>query len=545
MIQEAILEKIKTYLIDHQDFSHLDFSKLTLSIPKNTSHGDFSTNFALIVSSELKINPNKLAEKIADIIIKQNDLNFDEINVVPPGFINFKISNATYHGYLKEIHLAGARFGSSNKKNKKVLIEFVSANPTGYLHLGHLRNAAVGDSISRILSFSGYDVTKEYYLNDYGTQVKLLGESLKTRVYNLLNIQAELPEGGYKGEYLIDLAKTLISNETNEYLLNADIDYFSDFAKSNLIKEIVADLEMLNISFDSWFSEKEDIHDSNLLEQTTKLLEDKNSLYVSDKAQWIRTAEHGDEKDWVVRKSDGTSTYFMNDIAYHQNKFERNYDLLINVWGADHHSHISRLKAAIKLLSNDSNRLVFVLIQFVRLIKDNEDVSMSKRSGTYTTIRDLLNEFDRDLIRFLMISRSSDSHFDFDLDKCRSDSEENPVFYIQYANARINSIIKKSGTDRIDLDNLDLLNQEKELALIKKLLNFPEIVKDSAANYSPHKIAFYLQELSSEFHNYYKSSKILVDDKETLNARLALITSIKIVLVNGLDLLGVSSPDKM
>ena len=282
-----------------------------------------------------------------------------------------------------------------------------------------------------------------------------------------------------------------------------------------------------------------------MLEQTTKLLEDKNSLYVSDKAQWIRTAEHGDEKDWVVRKSDGTSTYFMNDIAYHQNKFERNYDLLINVWGADHHSHISRLKAAIKLLSNDSNRLIFVLIQFVRLIKDNEDVSMSKRSGTYTTIRDLLNEFDRDLIRFLMISRSSDSHFDFDLDKCRSDSEENPVFYIQYANARINSIIKKSGTDRIDLDNLDLLNQEKELALIKKLLNFPEIVKDSAANYSPHKIAFYLQELSSEFHNYYKSSKILVDDKETLNARLALITSIKIVLVNGLDLLGVSSPDKM
>ena len=545
MLQEAILNKIKGYLVDYEEFSKLDFSKLILTIPKNSNHGDFSTNFALVVSSELKTDSKELAEKIANILLDKNDSTFNSINVIAPGFINFNISLETYYYYLKEINLSGKNYGSTEKRNEKVLIEFVSANPTGYLHLGHLRNAAVGDSVARILSFSGYDVTKEYYLNDYGTQINLLGESLQARVFNLLEIKQELPEGGYKGEYLIDLAKILLSEKDEKFLLNADIEFFSDFAKEYLIEEIIRDLETLNISFDSWFSEKKDIHESKYLEETKKILNDHNSLYLNDNAEWIKTSEFGDDKDWVVKKSDGTSTYFMNDIAYHQRKYNRDYDLLINVWGADHHSHISRLRAAMDILSNDSTRLVFILIQFVRLIKDNKDISMSKRSGTYTTIKDLLSEFDKDLVRFLMISRSSDSHFDFDLDKCRSDSEENPVFYIQYANARINSIMEKSHLKKIDFDNLHLLSEEKEIILIKKLLHFPEVVKEAATNYAPHKIAFYLQDLSSEFHHYYKSTKVLVEDKETLNSRLALLSLIKIVLVNGLNLLGVSSPDKM
>ena len=545
MLQEAILNKIKGYLVDYEEFSKLDFSKLILTIPKNSNHGDFSTNFALVVSSELKTDSKELAEKIANILLDKNDSTFNSINVIAPGFINFNISLETYYYYLKEINLSGKNYGSTEKRNEKVLIEFVSANPTGYLHLGHLRNAAVGDSVARILSFSGYDVTKEYYLNDYGTQINLLGESLQARVFNLLDIKQELPEGGYKGEYLINLAKILLSEKDEKFLLNTDIEFFSDFAKEYLIEEIIRDLETLNISFDSWFSEKKDIHESKYLEETKKILNDHNSLYLNDNAEWIKTSEFGDDKDWVVKKSDGTSTYFMNDIAYHQRKYNRDYDLLINVWGADHHSHISRLRAAMDILSNDSTRLVFILIQFVRLIKDNKDISMSKRSGTYTTIKDLLSEFDKDLVRFLMISRSSDSHFDFDLDKCRSDSEENPVFYIQYANARINSIMEKSQLKKIDFDNLHLLSEEKEIILIKKLLHFPEVVKEAATNYAPHKIAFYLQDLSSEFHHYYKSTKVLVEDKETLNSRLALLSLIKIVLVNGLNLLGVSSPDKM
>ena len=545
MIQKKILEKIENCLIENEEFSKLDFSKLSLSIPKNISHGDFSTNFALIISSELKTNPNELANKMTSALLAKKDTFFKSVNVVEPGFVNFQIADQVYQDYLKEINNYGNRFGSSKKKQKKVLIEFVSANPTGPLHLGHLRNAAVGDSISRILLFAGYDVVNEYYLNDYGSQIELLGESLQSRVHEILGIKKEIPEGGYKGEYLIDLAKNLTSKEDRDFLLKSNTEYFSNFATAYLIEEIKKDLGLLNISFDSWFSEKKDIHTSKYINEIQDTLDLKKGVYTKDNAEWIRTSKFGDNNDWVIKKSDGSSTYFMNDIAYHQTKFKRGFDLIINIWGADHHSHISRLKASMNLLSNDTSKMIFILIQFVRLVRNDEDVSMSKRSGTYTTVRDLLSEFNKDLVRFLMISRSSDTHFDFDLDKCREDSEENPVFYIQYANARINSVLQKSPLKNLDYKNLSTLNEEKEIALIKRLLNFPDIVNEAADNFAPHKVAFYLQGLASEFHAYYKSTKILVEDDTIVNGRLVLLSSIKIVLMNGLNLLGVSSPDKM
>lgn len=545
MIQKKILEKIENCLIENEEFSKLDFSKLSLSIPKNISHGDFSTNFALIISSELKTNPNELANKMTSALLAKKDTFFKSVNVVEPGFVNFQIADQVYQDYLKEINNHGNRFGSSKKKQKKVLIEFVSANPTGPLHLGHLRNAAVGDSISRILLFAGYDVVNEYYLNDYGSQIELLGESLQSRVHEILGIKKEIPEGGYKGEYLIDLAKNLTSKEDRDFLLKSNTEYFSNFATAYLIEEIKKDLGLLNISFDSWFSEKKDIHTSKYLNEIQDTLDLKKGVYTKDNAEWIRTSKFGDNNDWVIKKSDGSSTYFMNDIAYHQTKFKRGFDLIINIWGADHHSHISRLKASMNLLSNDTSKMIFILIQFVRLVRNDEDVSMSKRSGTYTTVRDLLSEFNKDLVRFLMISRSSDTHFDFDLDKCREDSEENPVFYIQYANARINSVLQKSPLKNLNYKNLSTLNEEKEIALIKRLLNFPDIVNEAADNFAPHKVAFYLQGLASEFHAYYKSTKILVEDDTVVNGRLVLLSSIKIVLMNGLNLLGVSSPDKM
>ncbi|MBT89337.1 MAG: arginine--tRNA ligase [Spirochaetales bacterium] len=545
MIQKKILEKIENCLIENEEFSKLDFSKLSLSIPKNISHGDFSTNFALIISSELKTNPNELANKMTSALLAKKDTFFKSVNVVEPGFVNFQIADQVYQDYLKEINNHGNRFGSSKKKQKKVLIEFVSANPTGPLHLGHLRNAAVGDSISRILLFAGYDVVNEYYLNDYGSQIELLGESLQSRVHEILSIKKEIPEGGYKGEYLIDLAKNLTSKEDRDFLLKSNTEYFSNFATAYLIEEIKKDLGLLNISFDSWFSEKKDIHTSKYLNEIQDTLDLKKGVYTKDNAEWIRTSKFGDNNDWVIKKSDGSSTYFMNDIAYHQTKFKRGFDLIINIWGADHHSHISRLKASMNLLSNDTSKMIFILIQFVRLVRNDEDVSMSKRSGTYTTVRDLLSEFNKDLVRFLMISRSSDTHFDFDLDKCREDSEENPVFYIQYANARINSVLQKSPLKNLNYKNLSTLNEEKEIALIKRLLNFPDIVNEAADNFAPHKVAFYLQGLASEFHAYYKSTKILVEDDTVVNGRLVLLSSIKIVLMNGLNLLGVSSPDKM
>ena len=323
--------------------------------------------------------------------------------------------------------------------------------------------------------------------------------------------------------------------------------FFSNFAINYLTEEIEKDLKDLGITFDSWYSEKKKIHDSDSVINIKKLIQSVGGLYKKEGAEWIKTSDYGDNDDWVVTKSNELSTYFMNDIAYHHDKFDRGFDKIINVWGADHHSHISRLKASMKLLSNDLTKLDFVLIQFVRLIKDGQDVSMSKRSGTYTTIKDMLNEFNKDLVRFMMVSRSSDSHFDFDLDKCREGSDDNPIFYIQYASARINSILNKDDLNKHDMEsaNLALLTEEKEIGLIKKILSFPVTVEEASNTMSPHKVAFYLQELAAIFHSYYKNTKVLVEDDELSKARVLLLSSIKIVLINGLNLLGVSSPERM
>tara|TARA_Y100001970_G_C14249241_1_gene870561 strand:+ start:3421 stop:5064 length:1644 start_codon:yes stop_codon:yes gene_type:complete len=547
MLKDKVANKIKEFLANDSKFSDLDFSKLSLSIPRNTEHGDYSTNFALVSSGKLKTRPMDLARDILEIINQNKDPFFDNISVEEPGFINFKISNNVYQEYLKDIVIKDAKFGSSTGNGKKVLIEFVSANPTGLLHLGHLRNAAVGDSIARILKFSGYNVTKEYYINDYGNQIRLLAESLKARIAENLGLDFELPEGGYKGDYLIDIAKEIVSSSNSNSILDNDRSFFSDFAIEYLKKEIIKDLKELDISFDSWYSEKEKVHDSDLLLEVRELIKANNGLYEKENAEWIKTSDFGDNDDWVIRKTDNTSTYFMNDIAYHHDKYRRGFDLIVNIWGADHHSHIARLNASMNLLSNDLNKLKFVLIQFVRLIKDGKDVSMSKRSGSYTTIKDMLDEFNKDLVRFMMVSRSSDSHFDFDLDKCREGSDDNPIFYIQYASARINSILSKNKEGNGSLDGIDLslLKEEQEIRLIKKMLNFSDVVLESSNTMSPHKIAFYLQELAKIFHSYYKNTKVLVDDLELTKARIVLLRSLKIIFTNGLNLLGVSSPERM
>jgi len=547
MLNDNIILKIKDAIVSEDRFSGLDFGKLLLAVPRNPDHGDFSTNFALINASLLKTKPLDLAQDMLNVLTRNKDPFFEKISIEKPGFINFIISNAVYQEYLSQVVSEDSGFGSSPDNGKKVLVEFVSANPTGLLHLGHLRNAAVGDSIARILEFSGHSVTREYYVNDYGNQVRLLGESLRARLLEKMGLEFLIPEGGYKGDYLVDIAEKLLSEEDHESILKKDTDYLSMYAVDYLTIEINRDLENLDISFDSWYSEKEKIHNSNLLQDSKELIASLGCLYEKEQAEWIKTSNYGDNDDWVIKKSDDTSTYFMNDIAYHHDKFTRGYDNIINIWGADHHSHISRLRASMKLLSNDLSKLNFVLIQFVRLIKDGKDVSMSKRSGTYTTIRDMLGEFNKDLVRFMMVSRSSDTHFDFDLDKCREGSSDNPIFYIQYANARINSILSKDDIPKESDGNpdLSLLVEEKEIELIKKILSFPDTVLEASETMSPHKIAFFLQELAAQFHSYYKSTKVLVDDLEVSKARVLLLRSLKTVFVNGLNLLGVSSPERM
>ena len=547
MLNNNIILKIKDAIVTEDRFSGLDFGKLLLAVPRNPDHGDFSTNFALINASLLKTKPLDLAQDMVNVLTKNKDPFFEKISIEKPGFINFIISNTVYQEYLSQVVSEDSGFGSSPDNGKKVLVEFVSANPTGLLHLGHLRNAAVGDSIARILEFSGHSVTREYYVNDYGNQVRLLGESLRARLLEKMELEFLIPEGGYKGDYLVDIAEKLLSEEDHESILKKDTDYLSRYAVDYLTIEINRDLKNLDISFDSWYSEKEKIHNSNLLQDSKELIASLGGMYKKEQAEWIKTSNYGDNDDWVIKKSDDTSTYFMNDIAYHHDKFTRGFDNIINIWGADHHSHISRLRASMKLLSNDLSKLNFVLIQFVRLIKDGKDVSMSKRSGTYTTIRDMLGEFNKDLVRFMMVSRSSDSHFDFDLDKCREGSADNPIFYIQYANARINSILNKDDIAKESDGNpdLSLLVEEKEIELIKKILSFPDTVLEASETMSPHKIAFFLQELAAQFHSYYKSTKVLVDDLEVSRARVLLLRSLKTVFVNGLNLLGVSSPERM
>ena len=547
MLNDNIILKIKDAIVTEDRFSGLDFGKLLLAVPRNPDHGDFSTNFALINASLLKTKPLELAQDMLNVLTRNKDPFFEKISIEKPGFINFIISNTVYQEYLSQVVSEDSGFGSSPDNGKKVLVEFVSANPTGLLHLGHLRNAAVGDSIARILEFSGHSVTREYYVNDYGNQVRLLGESLRARLLEKMELEFLIPEGGYKGDYLVDIAEKLLSEEDHESILKKDTDYLSRYAVDYLTIEINRDLKNLDISFDSWYSEKEKIHNSNLLQDSKELIASLGGMYKKEQAEWIKTSNYGDNDDWVIKKSDDTSTYFMNDIAYHHDKFTRGFDNIINIWGADHHSHISRLRASMKLLSNDLSKLNFVLIQFVRLIKDGKDVSMSKRSGTYTTIRDMLGEFNKDLVRFMMVSRSSDSHFDFDLDKCREGSADNPIFYIQYANARINSILNKDDIAKESDGNpdLSLLVEEKEIELIKKILSFPDTVLEASQTMSPHKIAFFLQELAAQFHSYYKSTKVLVDDLEVSRARVLLLRSLKTVFVNGLNLLGVSSPERM
>mgnify|MGYP006090907851 FL=1 len=547
MLNDNIILKIKDAIVTEDRFSGLDFGKLLLAVPRNPDHGDFSTNFALINASLLKTKPLDLAQDMFNVLTKNKDPFFEKISIEKPGFINFIISNTVYQEYLSQVVSEDSGFGSSPDNGKKVLVEFVSANPTGLLHLGHLRNAAVGDSIARILEFSGHSVTREYYVNDYGNQVRLLGESLRARLLEKMELEFLIPEGGYKGDYLVDIAEKLLSEEDHESILKKDTDYLSRYAVDYLTIEINRDLKNLDISFDSWYSEKEKIHNSNLLQDSKELIASLGGMYKKEQAEWIKTSNYGDNDDWVIKKSDDTSTYFMNDIAYHHDKFTRGFDNIINIWGADHHSHISRLRASMKLLSNDLTKLNFVLIQFVRLIKDGKDVSMSKRSGTYTTIRDMLGEFNKDLVRFMMVSRSSDSHFDFDLDKCREGSADNPIFYIQYANARINSILNKDDIAKESDGNpdLSLLVEEKEIELIKKILSFPDTVLEASETMSPHKIAFFLQELAAQFHSYYRSTKVLVDDLEVSRARVLLLRSLKTVFVNGLNLLGVSSPERM
>ena len=519
----------------------IDDIEIKIEIPSQKQNGDYSTNVALELVKVLKRNPVDIAKLIIDSIEKNEIIK--NIEVAGPGFINFFVNNDFYLNKINKIIKEENNYGRSNiGNNKKVNIEYVSANPTGILHVGTARGAAYGDSLSRILEFAGYVPTREYYINDGGNQIENLGLSIKSRYENICGINSEIPEDGYHGKEIIEIAEK-IYKEHKESKLNEDIEYFKNYGIDTLISRIKEDLKDFRVEFDIWTSEK-DIRKSGKIEQCLKVLDDMGNIYEQDGAKWLRTSKYGDEKDRVIIKSDGSYTYIVPDIAYHLDKISRGYDKLIDVLGADHHGYVSRLKASIDALGYDKDKLTVKLLQMVKLIKDNEEIKMSKRTGKTITISELIDEVGVNAARYFFSSKSLDTQMNFDITLATKKSNENPVYYIEYAHARICSILKNIKSQSY-VEKYDTINSEKAIELIKKVCEFKEIVEMAATKQIPHIIPTYLYELATLFHTYYNNEKILSDDEIYTKERANLINAVKITIKNGLNLIGVEALEEM
>ena len=524
-----------------------ELSNIYLEIPKENRFGDFSTNIAMRLTKIVKKPPQDIAASILSEINTSGagralKTSIKEIKIESPGFINFYLSDKAVTAALKEMSSSGSNFGSSaSGKGKKIQIEFVSANPTGPLTVAHGRQAAVGDSLARILEFCGYQVVREYYVNDEGVQMGILGESVKSRYMESVGEKACFPEDGYKGGYIYEIANGIKDAKGKQALAD---NFFLEYAHKWIMATIKKDLEDFGVDFDVWYSQKK-LSESGKIEKAFHILKKKGFLYEKDGALWFRSTEFGDDKDRVVVKKDGSLTYLGPDIAYHKEKFEKGYERIINIWGPDHHGYINRVKAACQALGFDKDALSILISQLVTLYRDKKPVRMSTREGEFITLREVLDEVGKDAARFFFMMRRTDSHLDFDLGLAKSKTMDNPVYYIQYAHARISSVIKFSGGARADLTNLGVLDKPEEICVIKELMRFPKIIEASARNLEPYILLSYLQDLASLFHSYYDAHRIVTDDKVLTGARLALAGAIKTVLFSGLTLLGVSVPEKM
>lgn len=524
-------------------------SGIYLEIPKEKRFGDFSTNVAMRLTKELRKPPLDIATKIVEEIKKVSAKSvlkekIREVKIENPGFINFYLSNELVMDGLKEIIDQGEKFGHlSIGKGKKVHIEFVSANPTGPLTVAHGRQAAVGDSLARILECCGYKVTREYYVNDEGVQMGILAQSVKARFMEAMGEKCDFPENGYKGDYISEIANQ-IKDEVVAKKKTLPDEFFGEYAYKRLMATIKKDLIDFGVGFDVWYSQKK-LSASGKIEKTLAILKDKGFLYEKDGATWFVSTRFGDDKDRVVIKKDGSYTYLAPDIAYHKEKFEKGYERVINIWGPDHHGYVNRVKAACQALGFNKDALSILISQLVTLYRDKKLIRMSTREGEFITLREVIDEVGKDAGRFFFMMRRTDSHLDFDLGLAKSKTMDNPVFYIQYAHARIASIIKFSENTKADLKNLHLLDKPQEIDIIKRLMQYPKMLESSARNLEPYTLLSYLQELAGLFHSYYDSYRIVTDDEVITKTRIALIKAIKTVLFSGLTLLGVSAPDKM
>lgn len=536
-----IKENIKRIIEESLNDLNFSSTKLLIERPKNIKFGNYTTNIALLLAKELKINPFLIAQKIKEGIKKNNLI--EKIDVIKPGFINIYLSKDSLLEILPLIIKEKDNFGKSNLgKNKKINIEFASVNPTGLLHLGHARGSAYGDNISRLLSFVGFNVTKEYYINDGGNQIDNLGISIKERYKELCGMKFKIPEDGYFGAEIKNIAEKIYINNNNKYI-DKPLDYFKDIGVSELINKIRIDLENFRIKFDVWTSEKE-IRKGGKIEETLNKLKILNKTYEKENALWLKSSIYGDEKDRVLIKKDGEYTYLTPDIAYHLDKFDRGFQNLINVFGADHHGYVPRLKAGVEALGYNKEQLEVKIVQMVRLLKGREEIKMSKRTGNVVTLEDLLEEVGVDSVRYFFAMRNIDTQMDFDIDLALKKSNENPFYYVGYAHARICSILKEIKKD-IYCNKFTTIKDEYAYNMIAKLHEFSDVIKISALKNAPHLITNYLYDLANLFHIYYTNEKIIVEDEKMLKERIMLITAVKIVIKNGLNLIGVEAPQKM
>jgi arginyl-tRNA synthetase len=542
---------LKKYLIElfqktSEQLVYLNEVDFILSIPAQKSHGDYSTNVAMLLSKKLKRNPKEIAEEIISNFDYDKSI-IEKIEIAGPGFINFFFKKNYLPSIVKYILNEKDDYGKSKKySGKKALVEFISANPTGPLTVGHGRNAVIGDTVANLLEWIGYKIEREYYFNNAGRQMRVLGDSVRLRYLELLGEGIEFPEDYYQGEYIKEIAQKL-RDEFGDSLKNENPDgIFKQRAEKEIFEDIIKTMQSIKIKMNNFFNEHS-LYEEGKIKSLLDKLAELNLSYEKDNAVWLKLTALGNDQDKVIVKSSGEPTYRLPDIAYHITKFERGYDLMVDLFGSDHNATYPDVLAGLRALGYDTNKVKVLIHQFVTILQKGEVVKMSTRKANYITLDELINEVGPDVVRYFFIMRSMTSHLNFDLELAKKHSDENPVFYLQYAHARISSILRMTKDENLipSLENLDLLTTDIEQDLLKKLFEFPEVVLISAENYEPHKIANYLEELAATFHKFYTECRIIGSEKNLAEARISLAIATQIVLRNGLSILGVSAPNKM
>jgi arginyl-tRNA synthetase len=561
----------------------LELPAFNIDRTRQKEHGDFSSNIAMVLAKQARSAPRELAAKIIDKLADSNNV-IEKVEMAGPGFINFFLTDEPYNQVIRDIIAEGEEYGKTLVGvGQKVIVEFVSANPTGPLHVGHGRGAAYGDSLARLLKAAGYDVHTEYYVNDAGRQMNILAVSVWLRYLELCGEELDFPANAYQGDYVWDIAASIHRERGDQLhraiddvfvgvppdeplggdkeshidglierareLLGNDYDAVFEQGLNEITDNIRRDLAAFGVEFDRWYSERS-LHDSGEMEKAISTLEEGGYLYEESGAKWFRSTDFGDEKDRVVVRDNGQTTYFASDIAYHLDKLDRGYDRLIDIWGADHHGYVARVKAALQALNAEQDRFEVLLVQFAILYRGGEKLAMSTRSGEFVTLRELREEVGKDAARFFYVMRKCEQHMDFDLDLAKSQSSDNPVYYVQYAHARVCSVMNQLAERNMPIPSaadaeLGVLVEEHEKDIMNQLSRYPEVIETAAAHHEPHQVAYYLRELANAFHAYYNSCQFLVDDVQLRNARLVLIQAVRQVLASGLDVLGVSAPESM